>query len=98
MNYVHSGVLTRSHLPDIFPLPAGLFSTSMGFYWYHASISPLPTSLFSTPTGLLTFIELPVVRFLLSIDLLPAGLFSTPTGFPCIMILKIWKQIGTRAC
>ena len=51
MNYVPSGVLTRSLLPDISPLPAGLFSTSMGLSWYHARIAPFPASLFSTPMG-----------------------------------------------
>ena len=98
MNYVHSGVLTRSHLPDIAMLPVGLYSTPKGLYWYHASIAPLPVSLFSTPTGLLAFIKLHVVWFLLSIDPLPAGMFSTPAGLPCIMILNIWKSIGIRAC
>ena len=98
MNYVHSGVLTRSHLRDIAPLPACMFSTSGDLSWYHASIAPLPASLFNTPTGLLAFIKLHVIRFLLSIDSLPAGLFSTLAGFPCIMILNIWKPIGTRAC
>ena len=85
-NYVHSSALTRSLLPGIAPLSAGMFSTPTGLPWYHASIVSLLVSLFSTPTGLLAFIELLVVRFLLSIDLLPTGLFSTPVGFPCIMI------------
>ena len=98
MNYVHSSALTRSLLPGIASLPTSLFSTSTGLPWYHASIVPLLASLFSTPTGLLAFIELPCFEFLLSIDPLPASLFSTPTGFPCIMILTIWKLIGTRAC
>ena len=98
MNYVYSGVLTRSHLPDIFMLPTGLFNTPVGLSWYHASIALPPVSLFSFPMGLLAFIELPVIRFLLSIDLLLVGMFSTPTGFPCIMILSIWKLIGTGAC
>ena len=96
-NYVYSGVLTKCHLPDITPLPASLFSTPVGLSWYHASIAPLPVNLFSTLTGLLAFIELPVVRFLLIIDPLPMGLFNTPAGLPCIMILNIWKTIGTRA-
>ena len=98
MNYVYSGVLTRSHLPDIAPLPAGLFSTPTGLSWYHASIIPQPVSLFSTATSFLAFIELPCFKFLLSIDPLPAVPFSTPAGFPCIMILNIWNPIGTRAC
>ena len=98
MNYVYSGVLTRSHLPDISPLPAGLFSTPTGLSWYHASIAPLPAILFSTLMGLLAFNDLACFKFLPSIDPLPAGLFSTPVGLPCIMILKIWKPIGTRAC
>ena len=76
MNYVHSGALTRSLLPDIAPLPAGLFSTSTGLPWYHASIVPLPMHLFSTPMGLLAFIELLCFKFLLSIDPTPAGLFN----------------------
>ena len=59
MNYVRSGVLTRSHLLDIAPLPAGLFSTPASLSWYHASIAPLLASLFSTLTGLLAFIEFP---------------------------------------
>ena len=98
MNSVYSGVLTRSHLLEITPIPAGLFSTPTGLSWYHASIALLPVSLFSTPMGLLAFIELPVIRFLLSIGPLPVGLFSTPVGLPYIMILKIWKRIGNRAC
>ena len=127
MNHVHSTTLTRPLLPDISPLPSGLFSTSTGLSWYHASIVPLPVSmfnipmgllafielpcfkfllsidpllvgLFSTPLGLFAFIELPYFKFLLSIDPLPPGLFSTLAGFPCIMILSIWKPIGTRAC
>ena len=89
MNYVHSGALTRSLLPDNAPLLAGLFSTSTGLPWYHASIVPLPMSLFSTPTDLLAFNELLYFKLLLSIDPLPTGLFSTPTGFPCIMILNV---------
>ena len=97
-NYVYSGVLTKSHLPDIAPLLAGMFSTSVGLSWFHASIAPLPASLFSTSMGLLSFIELPCFKFLLSIDPLPTGLFSTPADLPCIMILSIWKPIGTRAC
>ena len=76
MNYVHSGALTRSLLPNIAPLPAGLFST---------------------PMGLLAFIELLCFKFLFSIDTLLGGLFSTPVGLPCIMILNIWKLIGTKA-
>ena len=98
MNHVHSSALTRSLLPGIAPLPAGLFSTLTGLSWYHASIVLLPMSLFNSPTGLLAFIELPCFKFLLSIDPLPVGLFSTPAGFPCIMILNIWNLIGTRAC
>ena len=97
-SHVYSNALTRSISPDISPLPVGMFSTSTGLSWYHASIVPLPTSLFSTPTGLLAFIELPCFKFLLSIDPLPTGLFSTPTGLSCIMILNIWKLIGTRVC
>ena len=97
-NHVHSGALTICLLPDIAPLPAGLFNTSTGLSWYHASIIWLPARLFSTPMGLLAFIELPCFKLLLSIDPLQAGLFSTPTGFPCIKILSIWKLIGTRAC
>ena len=73
---MHSSALTRSLLPDIAPLPAGLFNT---------------------PTGLLAFIELPYFKFLLRIDPLLVGLFNTLVGFPCIMILNIWKPIGTRA-
>ena len=68
MNYVHSGVLTRSHLLDIAPLPASLFNTHTGLSSYNASIAPLLASLFSTPTGLLAFIELPCFKCLLSID------------------------------
>ena len=77
MNHVHSGALTRSLLPDISLLPAGLFSTPAGLPCYHASIVPLPASLFSTPMGLLAFIKLPCFKLLLSIDPLPAGLFNT---------------------
>ena len=98
MNHVHSGALTRSLLPNISPLPTGLFSTPTGLSWYHASIVPLPASIFSTLTGLLAFIDLPCCDFLFSIDPLLVGLFSTPVGLPCIMILSIWKPIGTRAC
>ena len=98
MNHVHSGALTRSLSPDIALLPVGLFSTLTGLSWYHASIVPLPASMFSTPTSLLSFIELPCFKLLLSIDPLPVGLFSTPTGLPCETILNIWKSIGTRAC
>ena len=97
-NHVHSGALTRSLLPDIAPLPAGLFSTPTSLSWYNASIILLPASLFSTPAGLLAFIKLPCFNFLLSIDPLPAGLFSASTGLPCIMILNIWNPIGNRAC
>ena len=95
---MYSGVLTKSHLPDISPLPAGLFSTPMGLSWYHASIVLLPASLFSNPMGLLAFIELPGLKLLFSIEPLLADMFSTSMGFPCITILNIWKLIGTRAC
>ena len=64
MNHVHSGVLTRSLLPDIAPLPAGLFSTPTSLSWYHASIAPLPAGLFSTPMGLLAFTELPCFQMI----------------------------------
>ena len=95
---VRSSALTRSLLPDIALLLASLFSTSMGLSWYHASIVPLPVSLFSTPTGLLSFIKLPDFMVLHNIDPLPASLFSTPVGLLCIMIVNIWKSIGTRVC
>ena len=97
MNHVHNSALTRSLLPDISPLPASLFSTSTGLSWYHASIAPLPVGLFSTSMSLLAFIELVCFQMLLSIDPLPAGLFTTPTSFLGIMILSIWKSVGTRA-
>ena len=95
---MHSGVLTRSLLLDIALLPVGLFNTPTGLSWYHASIASLPAILFSTSIGLLAFIELPCFKFLLGIDPLPASLFGTLAGLPCIMILKIWKAIGARAC
>ena len=79
-------------LPDIAPLPAGLFSTPTGLSWYHASIALLQASLFSTPIGLLEFIKIPC-KLLISIDLLPTGLFSTPTGLPCINILSIGSRL-----
>ena len=97
-NHVHSNALTEPLLPDIAPLPAGMFSSQMGLSWYHASIVPLPTGLFNTPTCLLAFIELPCFKMLLSINTLPAGLFSNPMSLLRIMILSIWKSIGTRAC
>ena len=98
MNNVHSGALTISLLPDISLLTAGLFSTPVGLSWYHASIAPLPIGLFSTSTVLLAFTKLPFFQTLLSIDPLPTGLFSTLAGFLCIIILSIWKSVGTRAC
>ena len=97
-NHVHSSALTRSLLPDISPFLVGIFSTSIGLSWYHASIAPLPVILFSTPMSLLSFIELPCFKILLNIDSLPAGLFNTPMGLLHIMILSIWKLVGTRVC
>ena len=74
---MHRGALTRSLLPDIAPLRAGLFST---------------------PTGLLAFTDLPYFHILLSIEPLLADLFDTMIGLLRIMILSIWKSVGTRAC
>ena len=87
-NHVPSGALTRSLLPDIAPLPAGLLSTPTGLSWYHASIAPFLESLFSTPMDLLAFIELLCCTFLLSTDPLQAGLFSTPNGFTLYNYIK----------
>ena len=40
------------HIPDIAPLPAGLFSTLAKLSWRHECIYPLPADLFSIPMGL----------------------------------------------
>ena len=81
MNHVPSNALTRPILPDIAPLPVGLFSTSVGLYWYHESIALVLVTLFNTSTGLLTLTRIPCLKLLLSMDPLPVSLFSTPVGF-----------------
>ena len=98
MNHVHSNALTKTLLPDIAMVQEGLFSTSVGLSWYHASIAPLPAGLFSTLTGLLAFIKLPCFKILLSIESLSSSMFSTSVGLPLIIILNVRKTIGTRAC